>query len=521
MVSRLPGEDPFSSDAGAESLLYQEIKHRVSQQDFEIWFEQSPCTFYPPDRIVFKAANKFRRAWMEKNFRELVRSSARSVFSLDARVEFVVDERAGSAAGAQAPSQISSRIYPPQRSEPGPGAGGLGEPRSDPLETEPQAARAEPQTSLIEPRPSPGEPKPSQSVQRPPGTTRPAEPFAQPELDPDLTLETFVVGPSNRVARAAAAAVADAPGKAYNPLFVHGEPGVGKTHLLHAICHRIVAVKHLRITCLTAEQFLGRFTSSVIDSTLECFRRFCRETDVLVLEDLQFLSAKPKTQTELFHVFNSFMEEEKQILLSSRVHPRDLPGIKQRLASRFQWGLVVSLEPPTFDSRVEILLRKARRLRKDLPVEVAQFIASNVTHNVRELEGALLNVVNMADFRKSGPDMEAARMALSDTLNHSQGQGAVTVADILQSIQDYYHIKPKDLLARSKVRSLVLPRQIGMYLARQLTRLSLEEIGAYFGGRDHTTVLYAEDRVSKLRQQNVSVRSQIEILTHRLSSWRA
>jgi chromosomal replication initiator protein len=496
MVSRFSPDGSIPPGSDPVKLLYEEARGRIREQDFDTWLRDTPCEFHPPDRFVLIAPNRFRLAWMEKNFRELLRTCARSLFDIEVRIEFEV-HAAGPAPGL-GPEPASTRAASTDGL-----ASLLGALPLSPSRREAPGIRVASRQDLD-----------TSSIQDSrPNTTK--------SLKPEFTFDNFVAGPSNRLALAAAITVCDAPGKAYNPLFLHGEPGVGKTHLLHAICHRILETTRLRLTYLTSETFLNRFVAAVLDSDRETFRRHCLETDVLVLDDIHNLSNKEKTQEELFHVFNRLLESHKHVILSSAFSPHATPGIHARLTSRFQWGLTSQVDAPDFELRVAILLRKARLQGVELPPHVAEFIAGRVKTSVRELEGALHRVLSIAALHKSPLDLDTAREALQDVFTNSDASGTITVAQILRVVQDFYHLKPRDILARSKVRSIVLPRQIGMFLARELTQLSLEEIGAHFGGRDHTTVLYARDRIETLRQKSPQVQSDIQAIRSRLSASRS
>lgn len=469
MVSRLPRDGRISPEKDPARILYEEVQHRISHQDFETWLLATPCDFVPPDRFVLTAPNKFRKAWMEKNFLGLLHSCAQSLFEFKPQIEF----------------EVRPEAIPPSTDR-------LHRIHNFPHSSTPTIPAEAPKSSRV----------------------------THKELNAEFTFDNFVVGPPNRVAQAAAIAVCDDLGRSYNPLFVYGEPGVGKTHLLHAICHRLIKLERLKITYLSSEEFLNQFITSVMSSTRESFRSSCRETDVLVLDDIQFLAQKEKTQDELFHTFNVLMEEKKQIILSSRSSPRETAGLQGRLASRFQWGLVTRMDIPNFELRVAILLSKARRRHVDLPIEVAEFIAENLTESIRELEGALARITTVASLKAGPINLAAAQQCLHEILTQDPVTGTITVAQILEAVQRHYHLKPKDLLARSKVRSRVLPRQVGMYLTRRLTQLSLEEIGMHFGGRDHTTVLYSAERIEHLQKTNTQVRRDVRELKDRIESTR-
>jgi len=498
MVSRFTDDRMLPTEKDPALVLFEELKSKISQQDFETWLEGTPCQFYPPDRFVFTTQNRFRKAWMEKNFRDLARTCARAIFELEVQIEFEVGGACLSsvASAANAVPELPGRM----RNRPLRSPGGV---------SVAQAFGGAPDNSAV-------------GVEATSLTARDApRPVSRRDLNPDYLFDTFVVGQSNSVSQAAAIAVCDDPAGSYNPLFIYGDSGTGKTHLLHAICHRLLECCQLRITYLSSEEFLNEFIESLADSRSSSFHTRCFDTDVLVLDDIHFLSGKERTQDELFKLFNAFLEQRKQIIFASRTSPRETPGLQGRLASRFQSGLLTRLDSPNFELRVAILLRKARLRHLDLPVEAAELIANHVQSNTREIEGALARLVNEASVRKCPLSLEAARAILSDLPNEDTSFGSVTVPQILRSIQDYYQLKPRDLLSRSKVRSIVLPRQVGMFLARQLTQLSLAEIGLHFGGRDHTTVLYALERIESLCVVNPQLRVELQVLRERILSSRA
>jgi chromosomal replication initiator protein len=478
----------YASPQDPSDVLYANIRNRLTPQDFETWFEKTPCEFFHPDRFVLTAPNGFRKAWMEKNYRELVHDAARSLFELEPRIEIQVRNPRGSAA-AKPPAQstaFSVDLSP---------AGGVAE-RSESAPT-PSNTRAPTNDCGL---------RPKQSAS---------------ELNPNFTFETFVSGSPNQVAHAAGVAVSENPGKAYNPLFIYGDRGLGKTHLLHAICHRLFHFARLRVTYFTAESFTTRFVSSITEKKTEEFRQLCSSSDVLVLDDIHFLNGKEKTQDELFCTLNELLEAQKQVVVSSVCSPKETAGMQERLVSRFRWGLVARMERPDFETRVAVLLRKAHSYGHDLPLDVAEFIAKHFVDSLREIEGALARVVSVATLEESGFSLAVARSALRELLEEEQHVGAVTVSQILQTVQEHYKIRPRELLSRSKVRVLVHARQMGMYLARELTPLSLEEIGAHFGGRDHTTVLYALERIRDKLMTKPQVQGDLHLLKNRIATHRA
>lgn len=318
-------------------------------------------------------------------------------------------------------------------------------------------------------------------------------------LNSDYRFDTYVVGPCNRFAHAAARGVADRPVVAFNPFFLHGSVGLGKTHLLQSIAHHLLRCgRDLKIVFLSCEEFVNHFIAALQRADLPAFRDRYRGADVLVVDDIQLLANKVRTQEEFFHTFNALHNARKQIVLSSDSPPEEIPQLQERLVSRFKCGLVAEIEPPCFETRVAILQAKADRLGLELPREVARYIAEHVEHNVRELEGSLTKLVAMASLFAHPVDVGLARQVLSSTFTTQTR--AIRMEDILEVTCRHFAVKLGDLQSKRRSPSVVLPRQVAMFLARQLTPLSLAEIGGHFGGRDHSTVLYSIARMDQRRR---------------------
>jgi chromosomal replication initiator protein len=310
-------------------------------------------------------------------------------------------------------------------------------------------------------------------------------------LSPDYTFESFVVGPGNRLAHAAAQAVAAKPGRAYNPYFIHGGVGLGKTHLLHAVCQSLLrAQPNLRLCYISCNAFMDLFHEAVRAGRMNDFRNRFRTADVLVIDDIHFLSKHEQTQEEFFHTFNALYQLGKQIILSSDAAPTEIPDLEERLTSRFAAGLVARIERPCFETRVSIIKSKATMLGITLPDDVPAYIAAKVDTNIRELEGALTRVRGVAMVLNQSISLELAKQAL-DGESASKSGNAPSLQSIIDSVTRFYDVKLTDLLSKRRHKSIAMPRQVCMYLARKHTRFSLEEIGGYFGGRDHTTVMHA------------------------------
>ncbi|MEN3361021.1 MAG: chromosomal replication initiator protein [Mycobacteriales bacterium] len=345
-------------------------------------------------------------------------------------------------------------------------------------------------------------------------TTR-AEPT---RLNPKYTFETFVIGSSNRFAHAAAVAVAEAPAKAYNPLFIYGESGLGKTHLLHAIGHYAQRLfQHARVRYVSSEEFTNDFINSLRDDKQSAFQRRYRDNDVLLVDDIQFLENKERTQEEFFHTFNTLHNANKQIVISSDRPPKQLATLEDRLRTRFEWGLITDVQPPDLETRIAILRKKAAQERLNAPPDVLEFIASKIQSNIRELEGALIRVTAFASLNRQGVDLPLAEIVLKDLIPESGGP-EITAAAIIAATAEYFSVTIEDLCGQSRSRVLVTARQIAMYLCRELTDLSLPKIGQTFGGRDHTTVMWADRKIRSLMAERRSIFNQVTELTNRIKN---
>jgi len=335
-------------------------------------------------------------------------------------------------------------------------------------------------------------------------------------LNPKYTFETFVIGSSNRFPHAAAVAVAEAPGKAYNPLLVYGDSGLGKTHLLHAVGHYVRSLyTGAKVRYVSSEEFTNEFINAIKDQRQETFQRRYREVDVLLIDDIQFLEGKTQTQEEFFHTFNALHNANKQIVLTSDRAPKRLDALEDRLRSRFEWGLITDVQPPDLETRIAILRKKAAMDRLTAPPDVLEFIASKIQTNIRELEGALIRVTAFANLNRQEVDMTLAEIVLRDLIPEG-AEPEITAAAIIAQTAAYFGVAIEDLTGPSRGRHLVQGRQIAMYLCRELTDLSLPKIGAQFGNRDHTTVMYAERKINTLLAERRSVFNQVSELTNRI-----
>jgi chromosomal replication initiator protein len=362
-------------------------------------------------------------------------------------------------------------------------------------------------------------------VEPAPTPVRPVEPVAETagrpsaletRLNPKYTFETFVIGSSNRFPHAAAVAVAEAPGKAYNPLLVYGDSGLGKTHLLHAIGHYVRSLyTGAKVRYVSSEEFTNEFINAIRDDRQDRFKRRYRDVDVLLIDDIQFLEGKTQTQEEFFHTFNTLHNANKQIVLTSDRAPKRLEALEDRLRNRFEWGLITDVQPPDLETRIAILRKKAAMDRLTAPPDVLEFIASKIQTNIRELEGALIRVTAFANLNRQEVDMTLAEIVLKDLIPEG-GEPEITAALIIAQTAAYFGLSIEELTGPSRGRHLVLARQIAMYLCRELTDLSLPKIGAQFGNRDHTTVMYADRKINQLLAERRAVFNQVSELTNRI-----
>jgi chromosomal replication initiator protein len=346
----------------------------------------------------------------------------------------------------------------------------------------------------------------------------PASPAAKerPEallgLNQKYTFDDFVIGPGNRFAHAASVAVSESPAKQYNPLFIYGPTGLGKTHLLQAIAHEMKRRQpDFKILYISSEKFTNQLITAIQTKSTPQFRAKYRTLDLLLIDDVHFIAEKDSTQEEFFNTFNTLYDAHKQIVVTSDRPPRDIPGLEERLVSRFGWGLVTDIQPPDFETRVAILKKKMERETVVVPDDVSYFIAGKIKSNIRELEGALIRVVAYCTLTNSKIDVRLAQEILKDSFQEEAQK--FTIEGIQKVVADYFNVKVSDLRAKKRTVSIVRPRQIAMYLVRELTTHSFPEIGEFFGGKDHTTVLHSCNKIARERDNDVSVRSLLDKLT--------
>ncbi|MCK6079591.1 chromosomal replication initiator protein DnaA [Microbacterium sp. EYE_5] len=371
-------------------------------------------------------------------------------------------------------------------------------------------------------------PVPVQSALAPTSSTptRPsAEDYAEPaapasrndtRLNPKYTFDNFVIGQSNRFAHAAAVAVAEAPAKAYNPLFIYGDSGLGKTHLLHAIGdYAINLYAGIKVRYVSSEEFTNDFINSIVNNRASAFQARYRDVDILLIDDIQFLQGRAETQEAFFHTFNQLHDHDKQVVITSDVPPRHLTGFEDRMRSRFEWGLITDVQAPDLETRIAILRKKAQSERLQVPDEVLEYIATKVSSNIRELEGALIRVSAFASLNRSNLDISLAQTVLRDIVDQDDAN-IISPTDIISATAQYFRLTVDDLYGSSRSQSVATARQIAMYLCRERTSLSLPKIGQLFGNRDHTTVMYAYKKISELMKERRSIYNQVSEITSQL-----
>jgi chromosomal replication initiator protein len=397
---------------------------------------------------------------------------------------------------------------------------------TDPLAPAPTGRTTDTAPAEAAPVPAPaasGHPSTGESAEtdspREPFRRQPAGPTPSVEparLNPKYLFETFVIGSSNRFAHAAAVAVAEAPAKAYNPLFIYGDSGLGKTHLLHAIGHYARNLyPSVRVRYVNSEEFTNDFINSIGEGRAGAFQRRYREVDVLLIDDIQFLQGKEQTMEEFFHTFNTLHNANKQVVLTSDLPPKQLNGFEDRMRSRFEWGLITDVQPPDLETRIAILRKKSANDKLQAPDDVLEYIASKISTNIRELEGALIRVTAFANLNRQQVELSLAEIILKDLIT-DEDQADITATAVIGQTAAYFGLTIEDLCGSSRSRVLVTARQIAMYLCRELTDLSLPKIGQAFGGRDHTTVMHANRKIRELMAERRSIFNQVTELTNRI-----
>ncbi|RPF51136.1 chromosomal replication initiator protein DnaA [Aquisalibacillus elongatus] len=434
-----------------------EIEKKVSKPSFDTWLKSTEAKYIQDNQIVIAAPNEFARDWLENSYSSLISSTIYDLTGSELEPKFMIPETEN-----------------------------IDEPAKQPVKKINQMKNDQSSSKTM--------------------------------LNSKYTFETFVIGSGNRFAHAASLAVAEAPAKAYNPLFIYGGVGLGKTHLMHAIGHYVLEHNpQASVVYTTSEKFTNEFINSIRDNKAIDFRNKYRNVDVLLIDDIQFLAGKEQTQEEFFHTFNTLHEENKQIVISSDRPPKEIPTLEDRLRSRFEWGLITDITPPDLETRIAILRKKAKADGLDIPNEVMLYIANQIDTNIRELEGALIRVVAYSSLVNEDIDAALAANALKDIIPNSQPR-EITIKGIQEIVAEKYHIRIEDFAAKKRTKSVAFPRQIAMYLSRELTDFSLPKIGEEFGGRDHTTVIHAHEKISKMMSDDLQLQREIDDLTESIKS---
>lgn len=434
----------------------QHIEGKISKPSFDTWLKNTKAESLSENTLTITAPNEFAKDWLQERYTQIICDILIEVTGAELDVKFVIPEE-----------ESANKVNTVKK------------------HTKPMGSEPELQKTM---------------------------------LNPKYTFDTFVIGSGNRFAHAASLAVAEAPAKAYNPLFIYGGVGLGKTHLMHAIGHYVREHdKDARVVYISSEKFTNEFINAIMDNKTISFRNKYRNVDVLLIDDIQFIAGKESTQEEFFHTFNALHEENKQIIISSDRPPKEIPTLEDRLRSRFEWGLITDITPPDLETRIAILNKKAKAEGLDIPNEVMLYIANQIDTNIRELEGALIRVVAYSSLVNQDIDAALAADALKDIIPSNRPK-EITIETIQEFVGDKYNVKVQELLAKKRTKAIVLPRQIAMYLSRELTDASLPSIGKEFGGRDHTTVLHAHDKISKLIEEDTLLNKEMEELTEQLKS---
>ena len=445
------------------------IERHLTKPSFEAFFKFMRPMALQHDVFIISVPSLFAKEWLEGRYRRLISETLQDILKRGIDVRFVVADTLS------------------QTEDPSPLDTGTGSPDESPRD----AAYAAPPRDFMASRGPAG------------GTLSTSSRY---------TFDTFVIGSGNRFAHAASLAVAEAPAKAYNPLFIYGGVGLGKTHLLQAIGHHVTTHKSMaRVMYVSSERFTNDLINSIRDDKTVEFRNKYRTADVLLIDDIQFLAGKERTQEEFFHTFNALHESNRQLIISSDRPPRDIPTLEDRLRSRFEWGLIADIQPPDYETRIAILRKKAELDAIDLPDEVAQYIAQRISSNIRELEGALSRLRAHAQMSRAPLSVNLATDVLREILPQTRIR-PITIPTIQRSVADFFGIRVEEMKAKRRTKGVAFPRQVAMYLSRELTDASLPRIGEEFGGRDHTTVMHACDRVKTAISQDTHLAAGIKSL---------
>ena len=478
------------------------IKPQVGKETFQRWFANITLVRADEQEMTLGVPNNIYQLWIESNYMPMVQSAVMGILGAPRQIRFVFQEPGEASVTAKAPPAPAPETHFPQPAIDG--ANGQGGPAS-PRDAVPAAGNG-----------ADGEGRAFTGEMAGGAATEPVGEAATGGMNPRYTFESFVVGQNNQYAQAASKAVADTPAKTYNPLFLYGGVGLGKTHLMQAIGQAMLAKKkNLRVIYISSERFTNEFIDAIQHSTLVKFRKKYRLADVLLIDDIQFLAGKERSQEEFFHTFNALFDGHKQIVMSSDRPPSEIANLEGRLVSRFEWGLTAELQPPDIETRMAILRKKAETMHIKLAPEIFEFLAKRIRTNVRRLEGALMRVASFASLSGRSLTQENVEHLLKDILQE-EARRTVTIDQIQRRVAEHYDIRLADMTSKRRPANIAFPRQVAMYLARELTKSSLNEIGDAFGGRDHGTVLHAHRLVKKRIKDEEKTRQVLSLLDSEL-----
>jgi chromosomal replication initiator protein len=427
------------------------IKNKISQQNFDTWIRPIRVTSLEGNQVHLSVPNKFFKDWLMENYRLIIADALSSVAGVELHVDFMIG---GDGGGAAAQASVAGR----------------------PTAASTKTVRSKTHTSLNQ----------------------------------NYRFERFVVGASNQFAHAAAVSVAEQPAKNYNPLFIYGGVGLGKTHLLNAIgLHAVSLYPQMNVVYVSAEEFLNELVSSIRYDKMPKFREKYRNIDYLLIDDIQFIAGKGKTEEEFFHTFNTLHDSGKQIVVTSDKFPKDIPNLEGRLRSRFEWGLIADIQPPEIETRMAIIEKKAQENKVNLPKNVAHYIAVHAESNIRELEGFLIRIAAYSSLREREIDLDLAREVLKKIIRQSEKED-ITIDDIIKAVAMKTGVKISDVKSPKKNKNIVLARQVAMYLARKLTSASFPDIGEKIGGRDHSTIIYANNKLKRIIATDLKIKNLVE-----------
>jgi chromosomal replication initiator protein len=451
--------------------VLEEVKARMNPSSFTTWFVPTKQLVFQDSILWVAVPNQYFVNWLEEHYSDVILDILTALTGTPTTVRFVINEELARPEDEAYQEEAYSPPEPPEvESE---------------IPLQPQQPPLGPVLALEE----------------------------DGGLNPKYTFDTYIVGSSNQLAHAASQAVARQLSTAYNPLFIYGGVGLGKTHLMHAIGHEVRKTQPdgFRLYYLSSERFMNDLINAIRYDTMQDFRDKYRNIDLLLIDDIQFIAGKERTQEEFFHTFNALYNAQKQVIVSSDCPPKKIPTLEERLRSRFEWGLIVDIQPPDFETKIAILKKKADTEGIDLPDEVAMFIAMEITSNIRALEGCLLKIAAHSTLTREEITLEFAKLVLQDILEpqNSPPKPTVTVERIQHVVANHYKIKPEDMKSGTRLRTIAFPRQIAMYLSRKLTQLSLPAIGQHFGGKDHTTIMYACQKIEELQKSDLVLRDEL------------